>query len=156
MIFKIVKTVHDDGRVNHGVSLFYDDESEKQDAVIISGVSYVAASKLYNDLNDALAKAGMVKQDLNKAANESAGFEHLHSRVDLTGNDKSGSLSSEQVFGFMNDKNEQLLILVTQFSVANKAFEKEVKSWKIAFMFVLFLNIFVYTLLPIVHRAGFV
>lgn len=75
MIFKIVKTVHDDGRVNHGVSLFYDGDSEKQDAVIVSGVSYVAASKLYNDLNEALAKSGMVKQGFNKAANDSAAFE---------------------------------------------------------------------------------
>lgn len=74
MIFKITKA-SDVPAVpagfDYGVSLFYDGESDIQDAVILSGVSYAEARKLYQDLNQALCNAGLTVQHKNKAANDS-------------------------------------------------------------------------------------
>lgn len=71
MIFKMVETEQPNGGFNHGVSLFLDGESDKQDAVIVSGVAHDAAWSLYMDLNAALNRAGLAVQTKNKAANDS-------------------------------------------------------------------------------------
>ena len=71
MIFKIVETKHTNGLTYHGVSLYQNGDSDKQDAVISSGDTYAAAFRLYNDLNTALASSGLAVQTKNKAANDS-------------------------------------------------------------------------------------
>lgn len=70
MIFKMTETDGLNGGFNHGVSLFYDGETKKQDAVILSGVSREVAWKLYQELNGALCNAGLAVQTKNKAAND--------------------------------------------------------------------------------------
>lgn len=70
MIFKMTETEQQNGGFNHGVALFYDGESDKLDAVILSGVTREVAWKLYQELNAALGNAGLVVQTKNKAAND--------------------------------------------------------------------------------------
>lgn len=73
MIFKITKASDVPAApagFDYGVSLYYDGDSDKQDAVIVSGVSYADAYRLYMDLNGALGNAGLVVQHKNKAAND--------------------------------------------------------------------------------------
>lgn len=70
MIFKMTETEQQNGGFNHGVSLFYNGDSDRQDAVILSGVSHDVAWKLYMDLNQALCNAGLAFSPKQKAAND--------------------------------------------------------------------------------------
>lgn len=105
MIFKMVKTEHANGVVDHGVSLYYDGDSEKQDAVIVYGATYAAAYNLYSDLNEALSNAGLVHTK-NKAANDSgandlrvsARVSELTTRVNLLVSEKA--VLEKQVLNF--------------------------------------------------------
>lgn len=69
-------------------------------------------------------------------------FEHLHSKVNFIDIGKTQQLSAEQVFVFMNDKNEQLFKLAIELSTANQEFDKQLKLYKICFAILLFFMMF--------------